>query len=101
MSFYNTTHEKGRVLVKLCEQSESQEQKVLDIFRRSKTGLTASEVFKQYPEKNVPLTSIRRAITNLMQLERKLIKTTNKRAGIYGKPETEYQLYTGQMTLFN
>ena len=100
MGFYNTTAEVANTLVKYSKHAEKQEAVVLNIFRKSTIGLTASEVFTRYPYKNTPITSIRRAITNLMNAK-KLVKTTIKRPGIYGRNETEYQLYTGQMTLFN
>ena len=100
MSFYNTTQATGAVLVRFEQKAGTQETAVLNIFRTSKKGLTASEVFKIFPAKNTPITSIRRAITNLME-NKYLVKTSIRREGIYGRPETEYRLYTGQMTLFN
>jgi len=100
MTFYNTTSISGKQLENFEHKAEAQEVKILNIYRKSRNGLTASEVFKQYPDRKTPITSIRRAITNLMN-DKKLVKTTIKRTGIYGSPETEYQLYTGQMTLFN
>ena len=99
MSFYNTTQEKDSVLKEYTRKAESQEQKILNIFRRSKTGLTASEVFRNYPNRNVPLTSVRRAITNLCDA-RFLEKTRLKREGIYGRKEFVYTIYTGQTKLF-
>lgn len=101
MSFYNTINETGKKLEQYQQKAESQEEKVLKIFRASSTGLTASEVFKLFPARNVPIGSIRRAITNLMARDRKLVKTNIKRPGIYGAPEHEYQLYTGQLVMFN
>ena len=99
MGFFNTTQEKDSVLKEYSDKTESQERKILNIFRKSKTGLTASEVFRNYPDRNVPLTSIRRAITNLCY-ERKVEKLSIKREGIYGRKEFVYNLYTGQFKLF-
>lgn len=98
--FYNTTNENNRVLAELRATAAAQEEKVFRIIRQSRTGLTASEVFQNFPDKRVPLTSIRRAITNLKD-RRKVVKTTLKKDGIYGRPEYVYQLYTGQTTLFS
>ena len=98
--FFNTTHEVRGNLKKFEAKTQTQEQKILDIFRKSTKGLTCSEVFKIYPEKNTPLTSIRRAVSNLKD-DRKLVKTMLKRPGIYGRNEFVFNLYTGQRTLFN
>lgn len=100
MSFYNTTNEKDSVLKEYTRKAETQEQIVLNLFRKSRNGLTASEVFRQFPNRNVPLTSVRRAISNLCE-ERKLEKTTHKREGIYGRKEFVYTIYTGQGKLWN
>src|SRR5690554_389689 len=100
MSFYNTTQEKDSVLKEYIWKAESQEQIILNIFRKSSNGLTASEVFKKYPSRNVPLTSVRRAISNLLT-ERKVEKTMHKREGIYGRKEYVFTIYTGQGKLWN
>ena len=97
--YYNTTKSRGRILQKFEKAVETQEEKVMLIFKASLKGLTASEVFRQYPDERVPLTSIRRAITNLMN-ERKLVKTEIQKQGMYDKPEYVYQIYTGQIKMF-
>ena len=99
MSFYNTTNEVNPALREMERKAGSQEREVLNIFRKSTSGLTASEVFRKYPQRNVPLTSIRRAITNLSN-DRFLDKTEIKREGIYGRKEFVYIIYTGQTKLF-
>ena len=97
--FYNTTNETGRMLTQSNKKANSQGVEVHAIFLKSSTGLTASEVYRRYPKKNTPLTSIRRAITNLAN-DKFLVKTLQKRTGMYGKPEYVYELYTGQLNLF-
>ena len=99
MSYFNTTNIIDPLLKNHENKAKSQEQKVLNIYRKSKKGLTASEVFRQYPEKNTPLTSIRRAISNLFN-DRFIEKTPLKREGIYGRTEFIYTIYTGQHKLF-
>lgn len=98
-AFYNTTNQTGRMLAESEKKAFTQQSEVHYIFMRSVTGLTASEVFKRYPKRNTPLTSIRRAITNLAN-DKFLVKTKQKRQGMYGKPEYVYELYTGQLNLF-
>ena len=46
--------------------------------------------FKKFPNQ-VPITSIRRAMSNLQQ-EEKLVKTTDTKTGIYGAPEHYYRI---------
>lgn len=100
MGFFNTTKTKGPLLKQFQQKTETQETIVLNIYRSQKKGLTPSEVYKNYPDRITPLTSIRRAITNLMN-NRKLVKTGIQREGIYGRPEHEYRIYTGQLQMFN
>jgi len=52
--------------------------------------LTASEAWNKF-RKPVPITSIRRGMSNL-QKEGILIKTNETKKGMYGKPECIYQL---------
>ena len=101
MSYFNTTSERGEKLKIFDNKSEAQEANVLNIFKSKRAdNLTASEVLRLYPEKGILITSIRRAISNLKNWNF-LEKTTVKRAGIYGRPECAYQLYNGQLNLFN
>lgn len=100
MAFYNTTNETGQKLEQRQQKAERQEDKVLSIFRESKRGLTASEVYQLFLDRRTPIGSIRRAITNLKN-EKKLVKTDILRPGMYEVNEHEYQLNTGQMVLFN
>jgi hypothetical protein len=97
--YYNTTKSKGRTLANFQQSAKNQDEKVMLIYKASMKGLTASEVFRQYPDKRVPLTSIRRAITNLMN-DKRLVKTEIQKPGMYDKPEYVYQIYTGQIKLF-
>jgi hypothetical protein len=117
-SFYNTTAEPDPKLFEV--KARTQEQIVLELFRKH-PDLTASECHKLYPDFRVPLTSIRRSITNLATVvfrngqtgqlfkeiqtekvfvypmcavvtEAKLQKTNVKRIGIYGRPEYAYKI---------
>ena len=72
----------------------NQEEAIMDIFvDRGLMNMTPSDVWHIYCEeiKNIPLTSIRRAITSLTD-RKYLIKTDIMRQGIYGKPEHCWRL---------
>ena len=88
--YYNTTNIADAALKQEWRKTEKQEDVVLALFEKH-NRMTASECWRRYGT-TTPLTSIRRAITDLTN-EGKLVKTSNKKPGIYGKPEYEYQLY--------
>ena len=88
MSHYNTTNESGNQLSLLTEIAIKQEDKVLELFTIYKK-LSPSDVWKYYSQ--YPLTSIRRAMTNL-SIAGKLVKTDEKKIGIYGRNEFIWQL---------
>jgi len=86
MGFWNTIGLKGKSLSKAIETCKTQEAIVMELFiSKSKNGLTPVEVhnlFEKYVSE-CPLTSIRRALTNLTN-KNLLIKTDAKRIGKYG-----------------
>ena len=93
-SYYNTTKETSEELAVSKAKAYSQEGFIIDIFlNRELINMTPSDVWHIYCEeiKNVPLTSIRRAITSLTD-RKYLIKTDIMRQGIYGKPEHCWRL---------
>ena len=90
-SYYNTNNEVGLELKESNKKAKTQEDAILDIFKIS-IRLTASGAWLIYNFKgNTPITSIRRAITNLCN-EGKLLKTPETKVGIYGKSEHVYQI---------
>ena len=93
-SYYNTTKETGEELAINKAKAYTQEESIMDIFfDRELIKMTPSDVWHIYCEefKNVPLTSIRRAITNLTNRQQ-LVKTDKMREGIYGKLEHCWRL---------
>lgn len=99
-SYFNTTNVTAPLLTRYNERAESQEKAIKEIFKNKRNGgLTAVEVFREYPEKGVLLTSIRRSLTNLKN-QNYLEKTSHKREGMFGRGNFVYRLNTGQMTLF-
>jgi hypothetical protein len=85
--YFNTTNKSGEDLAKEKKNCATQEINIAKIFLRYRR-LSPSEVMKIYHREfaEVPLTSIRRAITNLTN-DGALVKTKNKKMGLYGKPE--------------
>ena len=69
---------------------ERQEKRILKLFREHKK-LSCSQVFKLYNCKDTPITSIRRAVTNL-SYNYKVVKTNETVIGFYGKNERIYKL---------
>ena len=94
-TYFNTTDQDIDYVNKRKAKNKTQEGIVHDLFK-SMTTLTASEVLTASETLNlfsnkVPITSIRRAISNL-QKEEKLVKTTDTKTGIYGAPEHYYTI---------
>lgn len=93
-SYYNTTKETAKELAVSKAKAYTQEEYIMDIFyERGLIKMTPSEVCYIFCEeyKDVPLTSIRRAINTLTN-KGKLVKTDIMREGIYGKPEHCWKL---------
>jgi hypothetical protein len=104
MPFYNTNQED------FGEESESlrkvvkQEAVIFGLFKSARTPMSPSMVYKALGEK-WPITSIRRAITDLTD-EGKIVKTQKTIKGIYGKKEHLWELpkkpeTSEQVTLFD
>jgi len=98
-SYYNTTKQKADYVSAEEKKCKSQEQIVLKLFIMHRK-LSASKVWKLYPN-DVPLTSIRRAMSNLQKADCITI-TEEQVKGVYGKPEKVYKLLENynQLLLF-
>ena len=81
--YYNTTNESAEQLKTFKGKATKQENEILQLFKKD-TFLSPSDVQKEF--QNYPLTSVRRAITNLT-IAGLLEKTADKRPGIYGRNE--------------
>ena len=87
MTYFNTTQETGEQLARYESKASTQEAKILAYFERSSAFLiTPSEVRRAVFDNDVPITSVRRAMTNLTN-EKKLSKSAEKRKGPHGRPE--------------
>lgn len=87
MSYFNTTNESGTTLKNNVAKAKSQEEDILILFKMI-TNQSPSEILLLT---DYPITSIRRALTNLTK-QGKLIKTDEKRIGMYGRSEYVWKL---------
>lgn len=99
MTYFNTAGLDGDDLQERIEQCESQEDKVEALFAACPgKRFTPFEVRDIVFNGSVPITSVRRAMTNLTN-EGILKKTETQREGPYGQPNYTWQL-SKQPTLF-
>ena len=84
MSHHNTTGENGKTLEEYEEKANAQERAVLAYFRKERMASPSEVHQKALP--GCPLTSVRRAITNLTD-KGYLRKTRVTIHGIYRRPE--------------
>ena len=98
MTYFNTTNESGATLNNNVAKAKSQEEEILDIFKmdykywkdlQEYLGMSPTDLLDYFPK--YPITSIRRALTNLTK-QGKLIKTDEKRIGMYGRSEYVWKL---------
>jgi len=96
MTYFNTTGVNGQELREYRRKAVSQEDRILSWFinmagYRLKKGYSPSQVADFCFDGDVPITSIRRAITSLTN-EGHLVKTNKTVAGPYGRPESLWAL---------
>ena len=82
--FYNTINAEGETLNLFHHQAETQTEAILRLFKQ-KMSLSPGQVFNHF-DGRYPITSIRRAITDLTTLGH-LEKTELQIKGLYNKPE--------------
>jgi len=90
--YHNTTNQSKKFVKVESRKCKNQEEQVMVIMRARKQ-LTASDTWNVFCAvyKDVPLTSIRRALSNLSE-DKNLVKKEKTKIGIYGKPEHYYAL---------
>ena len=95
LNFYNTIDLSNSELATAKVSVKKQADRILDIIRVRNKSMTPFEVHFFYVQKypNCPITSIRRAMTNLTD-QNKLTKTTDKKIEVYGKPNYKWALVT-------
>lgn len=94
MAYFNTTSQTGQTLGVYKQSAERQESLIYEMYKHFKS-LTPSQVWKYWradsDHRQVPITSIRRAISNLAN-NGLLVKTEQKVPGLYDRPEHIYRL---------
>jgi len=90
MSYYNTIEEVGNALTESKKKTRRQEDLIYSLFQKRNEPLSPSMVLTE-SGLNCPITSIRRAITDLTNLG-KIVKTNRQVRGMYNKPEHLWQL---------
>jgi len=86
MSYFNTTNAKGEELKGYQNKADTQDDKILSFFKSNPLdNFTPEEVWRKIFNGETPLTSVRRAITNLKNAG-DLEKTKIKREGGFGRP---------------
>lgn len=89
--YHNTNNLEGATLQIATVKAVRQADEVLKIIQLHKKPMTASDVWFKFGATRCPLTSIRRALSNLKK-EEKLLKLEIQKIGIYKQPESFYQL---------
>jgi hypothetical protein len=89
--FYNTTNERGAELARAVAATAKQDELVLALFRKhAPVALSPSQAHRALATR-APLTSIRRAITNLTDANL-LERTDVKVRGPYGRREHKWRV---------
>ena len=91
-TYHNTTNQTELFVEAEVKNFKNQEERVM-YFMKSLPKATASEIWTLISlDKEYPITSIRRAMSNLC-FDDELHKTKSTKIGLYGKPEHYYELF--------
>lgn len=87
MNYHNTTQTQGATLARYQHQAETQESVILELFAgQPYAAFAPTEVQQAVSLNGAPLTSIRRALSNLTRAG-ELEKTDRQKRGPYNRPE--------------
>jgi len=89
--FYNTNKETGSTLKKSHKKAANQQVIILNFFNFHPHGYFTPFDIQYRTRINAPITSIRRAMTNL-EGDKKIIKTGKMKPGQYGKQNHTWKL---------
>src|SRR4051812_41088979 len=92
-TFHNTVNLTGEDLKKAVANASNQEAAILTIYKNTRKKFTAWDIHGMCTRagKKWPITSCRRALTNLMN-KGELSKLSEQKIGEYDKPEYYYQI---------
>ena len=96
MSYYNTNNEEGSTLSCSRENTQNQEELILTIFNKEDCLSPEEVLYVCNEDHNYPITSIRRAMTDLTS-KGLLIKTNIFKKGKYGKMTHTWKLSNGEV----
>ncbi len=96
--YYNTNKESGQTLLESKGNTQSQEDCILAYFKGGSQAFVAPHDLRLLFGHKVPITSIRRAFTNL-EKEGKLVKTDKMVIGTYGKMVHTWRIKETQIEL--
>jgi hypothetical protein len=93
MGYFNTTKLFGSKISEAVKNASTQDDKIfLFFFENKNKEFSPCQIHKiVFAKSNVPLTSIRRSMTNLTNAG-KLIKTSKKVIGVFGKDNYTWKL---------
>ena len=91
MAYYNTTNETDPQLKENRQKAKTQKDIVLYLFKNNKDRRMSASMVHKLTGLNCPLTSIRRAISDL-HAEGVIVKTDVKVSGVYGRAENTWKL---------
>ena len=88
MTYYNTRNLSGNELKEAVRKAKNQEEAIRTIYLNTRKAYSPSDILgmMQRAGFDFPITSLRRAITNL-QKKGDLIMLSEKKIGMYGSPE--------------
>jgi hypothetical protein len=92
--YFNTTHCRGKQLAEYKILATFQDTKIFEFFRRNPVTYATAEDLQRWLMPKAPLTSVRRALTNLFKGQ--YIKRGEQVDGQYGRP-----IYTFCLNLRN
>jgi hypothetical protein len=90
-SHHNTTNESEQLLIDFQKKAIKQEEMILSFFKLHRQPYAPSQVHTCLFDSSIPLTSVRRAMTNLTYYGL-LKKTELKMMGSFGRPEYLWSL---------
>jgi len=85
-SYHNTTGQTGTTLNLFEQKAQSQEEKILSFMRYIQTWATPEVIHSQVASDRTPITSTRRAITNLYKKGLLIKSDSADGTGLYGRP---------------
>ena len=90
--YHNTTESTQPELAKYRQKASSQDDQLLEFFKKvAPIEYTPSQLLGIVFKGSVPITSVRRALTNLTN-QGDLVKTGEQINGPYGRPEFKWRL---------